>query len=53
MIASITGRIISLGLALGSIARLRTRALYALLDSRESWYDELSLDEGAKAEIVL
>ena len=52
VVASITGRIISLSLAIGSIARLRTRALYALLDSRESWYDHLVLNEEARAEIV-
>lgn len=46
VIASITGKIISLGLAIGPIARLRTRALYALLDARASWYDVLLLSEG-------
>ena len=51
-IASITGRIISLGLAIGPLARLRTRALYAVLDSRRSWLDVLTLSEEARDEVV-
>lgn len=51
VVASITGKIISLGLAIGSIARLRTRALYTLLHTRQSWGDVLILSEEAKAEV--
>lgn len=50
-IASIVGRIISMSIGLGPICRFRTRALYALLDSRRSWFDVLSLNEEARAEL--
>ena len=50
-VASIVGRIISMGLGIGPIARLRTRSLYALLDSRCSWYEELVVSEEAKSEL--
>ena len=52
MLASITGKVIALGLALGLIARLRTRALYTLLESRDSWYDELFLNKEARDEVT-
>ena len=41
MVASLIGRIISMSLALGPVARFRTRALYALLESRQAWCDVL------------
>ena len=44
-VASITGKIISLGLTIGSVARLRTHALYALLASKESWNSMLYLED--------
>ena len=40
-LASIVGKIISMSLALGSIARLRTRNMYGLLNNRVGWYDRL------------
>ena len=40
-LASITGKIISMSLALGTIARLQTRSLYALINTRESWCQKL------------
>ena len=49
--ASIVGRIISMGLGIGPIARLRTRNLYALLGTRCSWYDRLVINEEAKDEL--
>lgn len=36
-LASITGKIISMSLALGTIARPQTRSLYALINTRNSW----------------
>ena len=36
-IASITGSIISMSLALGSVSKLMTRSLFAVLNSRISW----------------
>ena len=52
VLASLIGKIIALGLAIGPVARLRTRALYALLETRDSWYDKLVLSEGAKEEVA-
>ena len=42
-VASIVGRIMSMSLALGPIARLRTRSMYADKNSCPSWYSYLSL----------
>ena len=49
--ASITGKIISMSLALGDIARLRTRALYADIHSRSSWQGTITLTADAKEEL--
>ena len=47
LIASVAGQIISMGLALGPVARLRTRALYTVIEQRQYWNDRLFLtDEG-------
>ena len=50
-IASITGKIISMSLALGPVARLITRGLYALLSRRQSWCSKLTLSQEAKLEL--
>jgi hypothetical protein len=50
-IASITGKVTSMSLAIGDIARLRTRGLYALLSSRVTWYDHINLSVEAKDEL--
>ena len=50
-IASITGKIISMSLALGPVARLMTRSLYVLLNSRQSWCSKLPLSQEAKSEV--
>ena len=50
-LASIVGKVISLSLAVGSVARFMTRSLYALLNHRQSWNDILTLDEEATAEL--
>ena len=51
-LASIVGRIISMGLGLGPITRLRTRSLYALLNSRASWFEDLEISREAKEELL-
>ena len=51
MIASITGQIISMSLAMGPITRLHTRALYAFTNQRWSWYDKLPLPIDTVAEL--
>ena len=50
--ASIVGRIISMGLGLGPITRLHTRSLYALLNSRASWFEDLEISREAKEELL-
>ena len=41
-LASLVGKIISMNLALGPVARLMTRDLYALLQTRFAWCDGCS-----------
>ena len=50
-VASIVGQIMSMSLALGPIARLRTRALYAVINRYSSWYAWVALTEDAKEEL--
>ena len=50
-IANVTGKIISMSLALGPVARLMTRGLYALLNRRQSWCSKLTLSQEAKSEL--
>eukprot|EP00731_Ephydatia_muelleri_P015005 Em0008g725a len=50
-VASLIGRIISMSLALGPVARFRTRALYALLESRQAWCDILLITQDAGEEL--
>ena len=51
ILASITGKI-NMGLALGPISRLRTRAMYSLLDTRLSWSDDLIISDEVKEEFA-
>ena len=50
-VASITGKIILMSLALGDIAWLRTRALYADIHSRSSWQGTITLTADAKEDL--
>ncbi|KAL5463210.1 hypothetical protein EMCRGX_G032089 [Ephydatia muelleri] len=50
-IASIVGRIISMGIALGPVSRFMTRNLYAVLESRYAWCDVLEVSPQARAEL--
>ena len=50
-VASLIGRIISMSLALGPVARFKTRALYALLESRQAWCDVLLVTHDAGEEL--
>ena len=52
VIARLTGKIISMSIAIGSIARLRTRSLYATLLTRKSWHDILPISHEAKCELL-
>ena len=50
-VASVVGQIISMSLALGPIARLHTRALYAVTNNFTSWNAWVTLTEDAKEEL--
>ena len=50
-IASIVGKIIAMGIALGPVSRFMTRNLYALLDSRYAWCDVLKVSPQAHMEL--
>ena len=50
-LASIVGKIISMGLAIGPVSRFMTRSLYAALESRLTWCDLLRLSPEARAEL--
>ena len=52
LLASIVGKIMSMGLGLGPIVRLRTRCMYALLNNRVSWYSDLHITKDAKEELT-
>ena len=45
VLASVIGKIISMGLALGLVSRFRTRSMYALLGARLAWCSILPLSE--------
>ena len=51
-IAQLCGYLLSMSVALGPVARLRTRALYSMLDSRFSWNSCLVWSEEALAECL-
>ena len=51
-LASVIGQIISMSLALGSVTRLQTRAMYAVLSQRIFWSDRLSLSSEAADELA-
>ena len=51
LLASVVGKIISMGLAFGPVSRFMTRSLYAVLESRTAWCERLVLSEVARAEL--
>ena len=50
-IASIVGKIISMSIALGPVARLMTRSLYSLINSRKAWCEQLQITAEASKEL--
>ena len=50
-LASAIGKLISMSMALGPVARLRTRSLYTVLSARGSWRAQLPLSTEAKGEL--
>ena len=51
LLASLIGKLIPMSLAIGPVARLMTRSMYCLLNTREAWCDVLPLTAEALAEI--
>ena len=43
VLASLAGKIIEMSIALGPVARLMTRELFALLSTRQSWCETLTV----------
>ena len=52
-IASLVGKIISMGLALGPMSRIMTRSLYILLWSRHAWCEHLEINRGVQRELEI
>ena len=50
-LASLIGKIISMSLAFGPIGRFMTRSLYATLNTRLSWFQQLEVTPEAKTEL--
>ena len=50
-LASIIGQIISMELAISPMSRFMTRRLYALLESRQAWCEQLLLSSKARDEM--
>ena len=50
-VASVVGQIIAMGRAIGPVARLRTRALYQVIEERWSWSGLVMLSEEARQEL--
>ena len=51
-LARLTGKIISMSMAIGPVARLMTRVLYTLLNTKVSWSQAVTLSDEARAEIL-
>ena len=47
MVASLAGTIISMGLALGPVARMRTRSIYSVINKVSFWDQKVSLSAEA------
>ena len=53
VLASLVGKIISMSIAIGPVARLMTRNLYAILNSHQVWCDNLELSIDARSELQI
>lgn len=50
-IASIVGKIISMSIVLGPVARLMMRSLYTLLNNQKFWFQRLTISTEARTEL--
>ena len=51
MVASLVGRIIAMSIAVGPVSSFMTRSLYAVINSRSSWYEKLQLPAEAQLKL--
>ena len=51
-LVSIIGKLLSMALALGPVARLMTHNLYIMLNARSSWHQELLITQEAPEELI-
>ena len=51
VLASLIGKLISMSLVIGPVARLMTRSMYSLLNTRKAWCDVLPLTAEVRTEI--
>ena len=52
LLASVVGKIIAMGLAIGPLTRFMNRSLYATIEARCSWCDRLQLSPEAQYELI-
>ena len=50
-LASITGKIISMSVAPGPVARLMTRGLYVLINAQQTWCEALEITDSTKSDL--
>ena len=50
-LAKVTGLVLSMMIAVGPVARLRTRAMYSMINSRVSWNRKMSISLDARDEL--
>ena len=52
LLASVVGRVIAMGLAIGPLTRFMTRSLYSVIEARSSWCERLQLSPEAEQELI-
>ena len=50
-LASVTGKLISLHLAIGNLVRIMTRSMFHVINKRRHWFDKVSLTDEAMEEV--
>ena len=50
--ASVVGKVIAMGLAIGPLTRFMTRSLYSVIEARSSWCERLHLSSEAEQELI-
>ena len=52
LLASVVGKVIAMGLAIGPLTRFMTRSLYSVIEARSSWCEHLQLSPEAELERI-